>query len=295
MTKLPMLVFTAVLACAVASPANAQTTGSAPASKQVIALVAAGFNSFSYVRQKQQTGSNVIDNNSRAELKVPGNSLNLEVLRGLERGAAPKNPNAEFVYISLNAEEMKDVLPQDREATALGKIVAALEKVPDRAKWDKVIVATPKFLLSEREGMGPKLSGIGIYVQPLRSGEVDGDAFGLGGVDIDSQGESNTATPQGKSSRSKQYVAPFAYLQVYTLDPKSLKVVAKNARHDYQKLSDPESTALDVEKSIPPEFLAARLGRLIERSAARGAGEAEDAARIDIGNIKEVKPADGKK
>jgi hypothetical protein len=295
MTKLPILVLTAVLAYVFASPVNAQTTASSPATKQVIALVAAGFNSFSYVRQKQQTGSNVIDNNVRVEVKVPGNSLNLAVLRGLERGVGGQNPNAEFVYVSLNAEEMKDVLPQDREAAAIGKIVAALEKMPDRAKWDKVIVATPKFLFSGREGMGPKLSGIGIYVQPLRSGEVDDIDFGLSAVDIDKYGESTTATPQGNQASSKQYVAPFAYMQVYTLDPRSLKVLGKNARHDYQKLSDPESTALDVEKSIPPDFLAARVGRLIERSAARGAGEAEDAVRIDIGNIKEVKPADAKK
>jgi hypothetical protein len=69
-----------------------------------------------------------------------------------------------------------------------------------------------------------------------------------------------------------------------------MKVIEKNARHDFQKLSDPEATALDVEKSLPPDFLASRMERLIERSAARAAGEAEDATRIDIGDIKVVKP-----
>jgi hypothetical protein len=295
MKILSLLLLATALTCTSLNAAQAQTAESAPAKKQVIALVSAVGDSFAYVRQKQQVGSNVIDNNTRRQLKVAGNGLNLAVLRGLERGLATSNPGSEAVFIALNADEMKDVLPQDREAMALGKIVSALEKMPERAKWDKILVATPKFLLSEREGMGPKLSGLGIYVQPLKSGSIEGDEFQLVGNDIDAQGESNTATPQGKPGRSKQYVAPFSYIQVYTLDPKTLKVIEKNARHDFQKLSDPEATAIDVEKSLTPEFLASRIERLIERSAARAAGEAEDAVRIDIGNIKEVKPSDAKK
>jgi hypothetical protein len=270
--------------------APASTTNAPAPAKQVIALVSAVGDSFTYVRQKRTVGSNVIDNHFRNVLQVPGNGLNVAVLRGLDRGVAVSSPNSERIFITLKAEEMKDVLPQDREAVAIGKIVSALEKMPERAKWSKIIVAVPKFLLSERENMGPKLSGLGIYVQPLGSDSISGTEVNINGTDIDNGSDSKTATPQGKVGRSKQFVAPFSYIQVYTLDPKTMQVIEKNARHDYQKLSDPESTALDVEKSLPPEFLAARMERLIERSAARAAGEAEDATRIDIGDVKVVKP-----
>ncbi len=301
MKRLPTICALAALvagALAAASPSFAQMPTTAPAAttnaptpaKQVIALVSAVGDSFTYVRQKRTVGSNVIDNHFRSVLQVPGNGLNVAVLRGLDRGVAVSNPNSERIFITLKAEEMKDVLPQDREAVAIGKIVSALEKMPERAKWEKIIVAVPKFLLSERESMGPKLSGLGIYVQPLGSDSISGTEVNINGTDIDNGSDSKTATPQGKVGRSKQFVAPFSYIQVYTLDPKTMQVIEKHARHDYQKLSDPESTALDVEKSLPPDFLAARMERLIERSAARAAGEAEDATRIDIGNIKVVKP-----
>ncbi|NJR72315.1 MAG: hypothetical protein HC782_04640 [Gammaproteobacteria bacterium] len=144
-----------------------------------------------------------------------------------------------------------------REAVAIGKIVAELEKRPERLTWDKIIVATPKYLQSERSGMGPKLHGLGVYVQPLtgaRSIEgLDGDQD----IDVSNQGESDTTNPEdGKKNRSKVYVAPYSYIQVYVIDPKTMKVIEKVARHDFTKLNDPNSTALDVGKSIPLDMLA---------------------------------------
>ncbi len=267
------------------SPTNAEK-------KQIFALVAAVGDQFTYVRQKESTGSNIIDNNIRNVIRVKGNGLNLAVLRGLETGMTAANPDGNFEYITLNHEEMEGVLPQKREEVAIGKIVAALEKYPGREKWEKIIVATPKYLFTERAGMGPKLNGIGVYVQPLTGGSLEGSE-GEQNIDVSNQGESDTTNPEdGTKNKSKTYVAPYTYLQVYVLDPKTLRVIEKVARHDFVKLNDPNSLALDVGKSIPVDVLATRMNTLIERSAARALGETATGATVTISEIKP--PAAGK-
>jgi hypothetical protein len=279
--------------------AQAAPTGSASAGsqikKQVIALVSAVGDQINYVRQKRSVGSNILDNNTRLIVKAPNNGLNIAVLRGLERATNETYPGSERVFITLNAVEMDGVLPQNREEVALGKLVTALEKLPQRQDWDKIVIATPKYLQNEYSGMGPKLHGFGVYVQPLESERLDGADSPFDGLDVDSFNESQTSTPSGKRARASTYVAPYAYIQVWTLDAKTLKVVSKNARHDFVKLSDPESTALRVENAVTPEFLAARMDRLIERSVTMAAGGKDPGARIDIGDIKVITPEGAQK
>lgn len=293
--NLPLMLMLALSSTASHAIPDAETNAGAtlaasanPGKKQVFALIAAVGDQFTYVRQKQAVGSNIIDNNVRKVMKAPDNGLNMAVLRGLDIAIGAANPDSERVFLTLNPVELEGVLPQDRERIAIGKLVAQIEKMPERQSWDKIIVATPKFLLSERDGMGPKLQGLGVYVQPLRSATIDGLDAQLSGTDIDSQGDSDTTTPSSGRTRAKQYMAPFSYIQVYVLDAKTLQVLEKNARHDYTKLSDPTSTALDVEKSMTPAFLAAKISRLIERSAAAALGATDTGTLIEIGDVKVV-------
>ena|GEM_PF-654011 len=256
--------------------------------KKIFALVSAVGDQFTYVRQKESTGSNIIDNNIRSNIKVEGNGLNLAVLRGLDTGITAAHPDSEKIYIALAAVEMKNVLPQNREAVAIGKIVSELEKRPERMTWDKIIVATPKYLQSERAGMGPKLHGLGVYVQPLTGGSLQGEN-GEQDIDVSGQGESDTTNPEdGKKNKSKVYVAPYSYIQVYVLDPKTLKVIEKIARHDFIKLNDPTAIALDVGKSIPLDVLASSMNTLIERSAARAVSQTDVGVTV---TLEEIKPA----
>lgn len=277
-----------------ASP-KVKPAGAAAEKKQVFALVSAVGDQFTYVRQKQSTGSNIIDNNVRRTLKAQNNGLNLSVLRGLDTAIGNAYPDSERVFITLNPTELDNVLPQDREAVAIGKIVSELEKLPERAKWDKIIVATPKYLQSERRGMGPKLHGLGIYVQPLTGGSLEGQD-GNPEIDVSNQGESDTTNPEdGKKNKSKVYIAPYSYIQVYVIDAKTMRVLEKNARHDFQKLNDPNSTAIDIGRSIPMDVLAKSVGDLIERSAARAVGETEFGVSVTIQEVKPVTATPAKK
>lgn len=274
-----------------AQPTDA-TAAAATAAKErprSYALVSAVGDRFTYVRQRRQVGSNIIDNFARKELKVADNALNFAVLRGLDQALGEAEPGSKRVLMAMNATEMDGVLPKDRERVALEKMIAALEPMPQRRDWDRIIVVTPTYVFSEHNGMGSKLNGLGIYVRPQESGSLAGDNF-AGDTDLSQQGESATTGPDGKKNRSKRYIAPFSYLQVITLDAKTLRVIDKNARYDFQKLFDPNATALNVENSLSPDFLTGRIISLIELSAGRAINE-NYGAKVDIGDIKAVPPA----
>ena len=267
----------ALVACA-----QSQAQPVATPKPKVYALISAVGDQFTYVTQKESTGSNVIDHYNRVVLKVPGNALNASVLKGLDRAIEQRDPGSTRIFATLSALEMEGVRPVDREKVATGKLLSALEKMPQRADWDTIIVVTPKFQLSERSGMGSKLEGIGIYVQPLESGMLES-----GGGDILGSDGELTITPDGKpGKRSSVYVAPYNYTQTWVFDAKTLKVLETSARYEFQRVYDPDSTALNVANSIPIAKLAEVMTSFIERSVARGVGEALPS--IEIGEIRAV-------
>ncbi len=287
----------AVLFSAMAMVAVAQT---APASANVPTerqkthvLVSAVGDRFTMVRQREQVGSNVIDNFYRSTFNVPNNLLNNVVLRGLDRAVAAEDPNSKRIFMTLAPAELNGVLPQDREKVAIGKLVSGLENHPDRKNWDKIYVVTPKFLLSEYSGMGPKLQGFGVYIQPLKGGKIDDIESGTE-IDATNNAESDTLDPEGDGVKSKVYVAPFSYLSLYVLDAKTMNVLEKNTRHDFRKLFDPKSTALDVAKSIDLAFLGENIESLVERSVMKAVKDVEDKVRIEVGDVKPVAKQDQK-
>ena len=257
-----------------------------PAPKpKVYALISAVGDQFTYVTQKQSVGSNILDHYARKVIKVPNYAIDASVLKGLDNAIAQRDPGSTRILARLNPLEMEGVRPVDREKIAMGKLLATLEKFPQRMEWDTIIVVTPKFQFSERQGMGSKLEGIGVYVQPLESGKLTDDF----GTDILGSDGEETLTPDGKpGKRSSTFVAPYNYTQTWVFDAKTLKVLETSARYEYQKIYDPESTALNVAKSISPEKMAEILGSFVERSVARGVGEALPV--VEMGPLKQVEP-----
>ena len=254
---------------------------------KVYALISAVGDQFTVVVQKQSVGSNMLDNYRRDVVKVPNNALNVSILKGLDRAIEQRDPGSTRILATLSAIEMEGVRPVDREKVAMKKLLAALETMPQRMDWDTIIVVTPKFLFSARKGMGTKLEGIGIYVQPLYSASL-GEAGDPGTEILGSEGE-ETITPDGKpGKRSSRYIAPYNYTQTWVFDAKTLKVLETNARYEFQRVYDQNATAIDIAKSIPIEKLGELVSNFIERSVARGVGEALPS--IEIGEIRTWRP-----
>ncbi len=278
---LGVLTFT-VSTVAFAQPAVVQPVAPKP---KVYALISAVGDQFTIVTLKQSVGSNILDNYRRDVMKVPNNGLNASILKGLDRAIEQRDPGSTRILATLNALEMEGVLPIDREKVAMKKLLATLEKMPQRMDWDTIIVVTPKFQFSERKGMGSKLEGIGIYVQPLEKGSL-GELADSGADILGSDGE-ETITPDGKpDKRSGRYIAPYNYIQTWVFDAKTLKVLETSARYEFQRVYDQNSTAINIAKSIPIEKLGEVLSNFVERSVARGVGEALPS--VEIGEIKPV-------
>lgn len=282
--KIRLQLFLGTLALATGAAAHAQAVA-APKPK-VYALISAVGDQFTVVVQKESVGSNVLDNYRRSVVKVPNNALNASILKGLDRAIEQLDPGSTRILATLRALEMDGVRPVDREKVAMQKLLAAFEQMPQRMEWDTIIAVTPKFQFSQRKGMGTKLEGIGIYVQPLYRASL-GDLADPGADLLGTTGEEDTITPDGKpAKRSSRYVAPYNYTQTWVFDAKTLKVLETSARYEFQRVYDQNSTAIDIGQSIPIEKLGEVLSNFVERSVARGVGEALPS--IEIGDIKPV-------
>lgn len=259
------------IALVLAAPAGAIAQPDVAPPPTVYALVSAVGDQFSLVRQKRQAGSNIIDHFERHTLKVPGDALNAAVLRGLDRVVAESDPASQRVYITLNPAEMEGVAPRERERVAIGKIVSALAARPERAQWTRIIAVTPRYLFSEREAMGPKLQGIGVYVQPLESAA----ARGVDSIDFGPEGmEPDAVTPDGQATRSRRFIAPYFYTKVWVLDAKTLELISSDGRYDFRRIYDPMWTANDIEANLKPAELAVTIETFVERSSAKALREA---------------------
>ena len=265
------------------APAPATTTSSAVVSSapKTFALVAAVGDQFQYVRQKESVGSH-LEPYIRHNMHVPDNALNHAVLRGLDRALAADFPDSERVFLAMRSDfTAEGVLPQDREAETMRRVMAMLEKNPARKDWDQIIVVTPKWLMSERQGMGAKLSGIGMYVQPLGA---------LSDVADEKMGDL-VENPDRTSTTSRTFVAPFFYVQVTTLDAKTLKTLRSESRYDFRKVVNKESAALDVEYGFTPEQLASTLTRFVETSALRAVNDKVGTGTVQVGPVKTLPAA----
>lgn len=193
------------------------------------------------MRQKESVGSH-LDPFVRNTLTVPDHALNNAVLRGLDRAVATEYPESQRIFMAMRPDAgLQNALPQDREALSMRRVMEMLEKHPQRKDWDQIIVVVPKWLMAERLGMGSKLSGIGLYVQPL-------------GAELDTSGDlvddsvEDTAREQ---VRSRRFVAPFLYVQVTTLDAKTLQVIRSDSRYDFRRSST----------RSPPHWMSLRSSR----------------------------------
>lgn len=265
-----------------AGSAWAQTTA-APGRRKVIALVSAVGGELNIVRERMQAGTHM-EPYVRASLPVKDLSVDAIVLRGLDRSIARKEPESERVFLRLNPLQLEDVLPQNRERVAIGRLATVFDSMPQRSQWDQIIVATPTYRFSERKGLASKLHGVGVYVRNLRGGR-------LNDVDLDDFGGEETINPNSGEvrRRSKQYVALYSYLQLWVLDARTLQVISSEPYLFDEKLFDPESTSIDVMAQLTPETLAEKLEIFVQRTSSLALTRSLGGV-VEPGELKQVPP-----
>jgi hypothetical protein len=260
-----------------------------PPKPTVYALVSAVGGDLTFVRNREQVGSNRVDTYHRLTLKIPDASLDGagaarhrqgDPRQRARRGAALHAPQPRRAGGRGRAEEGRGRARQAGQGLRRHARAAAVGQDHRHHAQVPVPVARPH---------ASKLSGLGVYVQPLRSATGGGVGSGIediapGGVTADE----DTTSPDGEYNRSSTYVAPYFYTQLWILDAKTLTVLDTEERYDYQKIYDWRWTANDVQRNLSPEQMAETVQAFVERSAARATREA--VGTVTVGEPKLVNP-----
>ncbi len=277
----------AIGALVLAMPSARAEEAASPAAKpRAIALVAAVGARFTVAIEQKKTGT-LLDNYSRRSREASEDVLNRIVLVALDREMEERQPDAKRVYLSLPAARLETVSASKRDDYAIEKVVEALGKMPQRAEWDRIVVATPAYKTFDNSGLADRLQGMGLSVHPMNRGLsmfLDLPAY------VDSMQGDDALTPEGKYARSVIYVAPYSYLTIWILDPKTLAVLDRQDRFDSQKLANPGSGSSDLIEGIGKEFIARQIVAVIGRSVREAIARSELAGKVEVHDVREVKP-----
>jgi hypothetical protein len=256
------------------------------AKPKTFALIAAFGDQISLVSEVQSTGSRFAPYR-RSTAGVESDGLNRLVLVSLGKAIASIHPDSKRIYMALPSARMEGVASSQRESVAIGTIIADLEKMPQRLEWDRIVVAMPAYRALELNGLAGRLRGFGLFSEPLCQGCGALDDGAIAGI---KPGTAYALTSDGDTIRAKTYIAPFSYLEIWVLDPKTLAVLDRQVRFDSQKLAEPgyKPAMADFE-----QYLLGRMANLINLSVSRAVANSELNGRqgkVEVGEPTRVDP-----
>ena len=255
----------------------------APPSK-VSALVSVVGDRLSFARQKKSTGTSV-EPMERASAKVSDPmAIDGAVLRGVDRILGRAEPDVQRIFLKVHVPELQTVEPQRRNEASLAAVIAQLQPIAQRQQWDRIYVVTPDYRYSELPGLGSKLHGVGIYVQPLSSERLE-DVLQ---ATASSASEFETVNEDGKPNvrGSDVYITLYFVTRIHVLDAKTLKVIESRPHIYHQKIYDFNWTAIDLMQAMPPEKFAARMEQFVERASSASMIDTLGSGAVSAGELK---------
>jgi hypothetical protein len=292
-----------LLVCIAAGVSHGQTADAPaePAKPKVYALIAAIGEEFTTVSEyRQQVGTHIAPYRRTTD-NVPDNLLNRLALHGLDKAIAAIDPSSTRIYMSLPAAQVDRVTPAKRDSAALSAVTAELAKVPQRLEWDRIVVATPAFRALARDGMAGKLQGFGIFNQPqCQAGCPNWRLLGSG-IEAEPLDGVDAVASDNTTFKAKTFIAPYSYIKVWVLDPKTLEILDMQQGFDSQKLAEQRHKP-SMEPTDWQNYLVSRIVALIELSVGeavlrsdiivpKGKGTAGPIRRIDPDEIPVQAPA----
>lgn len=272
------------------APAVAGEEAPAALRPKTYALIAALGDQFAMVTEVSSTGTH-LSPIRRTNHTVDNDLLNRLALSGLDTAIARLDPDSRRIYMTLKPRGLEDVPGPRRESATLDRVLAALEAMPQRSEWDRIVVLTPTYAAKDIDGLPGKLQGPGAFVEPMCQGRT-----GKSSTDPDScttnsrppAGPEATA-PDGTVSPVNQYAAPFSYVQLWVLDPGTLAVIDQQKVFDSQKLFDPNAPM-----GMPTaEFVAARFTAVVRKSIGRAVDDTVLRGNVET-EVREVRPDEGR-
>jgi hypothetical protein len=261
-----------------------------PAKPRIYALVAAVGDQFTYATEVQSTGTHLNPVRS-TPFEIPKNVLNRVVLNGLDSAINTLDPASQRAYFALSAARMDGIPKPKQESAALESVVAELNKMPERLNWYRILVATPTYESLAQNKMPGKIMGLGMFDQPLCQAECYNRGDEINPEPLDGV---SALTSEDKTTRARTFVAPFSYINVWVLDPKTLEVLDRQRSLDHQKLAESVNTPR-MSQTETQAYLARRIIGLVETSASEAVLRSDANLRrgeVEIRTIKRVPPDD---
>lgn len=284
----------AVLLAALASLALAMAAGTAhgdekkeaPAQgrSRVFALVAAVGTQLRSVQEVPSTGSH-LPPYRRTRADASGDILNRLVLQSLDREVARADPGAQRILLSVTLEKDDATAGAAREDAVIRKVLGEIGKIAQRTLWDRIVVVTPAYRALERDGLGSGLFGMGLFMSTQCESDRKSCEWGFR-----PPSGPETTTPQGELVHANNFVAPYSYLKVWVVEAKTLAVLEQAEVFGHRKLADPLNGKFDLRDDATREFLAKSILGVIDRSVGDALQQTELAGRVDIREIREVRP-----
>jgi len=259
----------------VAAPraSDAAPAGASERATTTVALIALVGDKLTIVSQKQGTGSH-LEPYTRKTVPVDSQIFNMMVLRGLDDALRDEEPQSQRVMLSWPlSEDLRRALDmsygRERDERLLQALQEHLQAMPERASWNRIEAILPHSVGVAKNGLATKLSGMGVYIQPLERDLAELTDVGvLRAMDDTSSGSNTTIDPKtGNKGRANTFVAPFFYFDRVTLDARTLQVLSRKPQFDHTKYHDPNSDAIHVGQQMKLGELLEHLGSLVERAA----------------------------
>ncbi|HET7404417.1 MAG TPA: hypothetical protein VFJ62_21630 [Usitatibacter sp.] len=220
----------------------------------------------------------------RRTLEVQDDAINKLVLKSLDDALVATEPGATRTYLSVRLPPEVQELTGRLDEAAFAMVLGELRRMPQRNTWHRIVLATPAWRRAARDGLGGGVGGLGLFTEPLCQGDIR---------DCDTRSRPPTAgvpakTPTGETEAASRYLAPFLIAKIRILDPATLEVLDTQEIADHEKLFDPDSGAMDMNRSVDRRTLALHIVARIEASAQEAIRRSELRGRVDVHERGEV-------
>ena len=236
------------------------------AEPKTYALVAAVGNRFEVMTARQSVGSH-LPPWDRAAYRIGGNVLNRLALQGLDQAVERYEPESKRIYLSL--------VPARPD---IELVIAELQKL-DRVGWDRIMVALPASRHRDEMYMrgANRVNGLGLLAQPLcQTNEATCDqGFRPSSGPV-------ALTPGGEEIAANSFVAPFAFVEIVTLDPRTLAVLDRSANYGHRKLTDESAKLTGIINGDNKDFLAAQIVEVVQASTAEAMANGILKGNVDV-------------
>jgi len=243
------------------------------------ALVAAMGDTFMATHEVRRTGSHLAPYRYSG-IDAPDNILNRLVLAGLDQAIAKVEPTSKRMLLAVAIPRPRTNSARDDDA--LTAVQVQLRERPERGAWDRIVVATPAYQLQRVDAMAARTKGIGVFMQPLCQSQQG--ACGMHTDGSMASAAEKVQAPDGTEIKANQFVAPYVFVKVWILDPRTLDVTDSQEVFDYVKLWDPRADTMDLSEVVPRRELAKRIVELamhateeaVKRTELRGTVEVKE-------------------